>query len=176
MKKQNNGHSDMVLGSKINFFLGFLLLIIVIVLVFKFSNGNNLKDSCLNEQYIPIESLSVGAEFDFKKVFNCKPWDYIIVIDKVNLINRINIFFKTGKILPNYEYEEYPDHTYFLFFFDNGSIISKPIHFGSPNFIFVEGFNSNFMKIEKENSIFINTPYKTTDFDLFTFESKNKTE
>ena len=160
----------------------FITLIFTLNIFIKIRKLSSLSDNCLTEKFNKefkfdsINKLKLNFEYDFDEIFDCKEWDEILVV-QAPYINRTLLYIKSGIILPGYDYINSSEDSHFLFFINNGNVITKPIRFGSNNFIFSNNFKtSNYLKSSRENSKFKYKRFENSHYDgLFTLElSGNK--
>ena len=157
-----------------------IILLVVIILIFsinlfvKINKLSSVSNNCLTEKFNKefkfdsIDELKLNSEYDFDKIFDCTEWDEILVI-QAPYVNRLLLYIKSGIILPDYDYINTSQNIYFLFFINNGNVITKPIPFGSDKFVF-----SNYLKNSREDTNFIYKRFENSHFDgLFTLELKD---
>jgi hypothetical protein len=128
-----------------------LFFLLRVFIAYPDTNNNCIPES-FNEDF---NKITLNEYFDLDRSYECKEWDEIIITGR-DIYSKPLFFLSSGYILPDYnDYLEHPDYIYFIFFANNGKIISKPIPFGNGQFIFSQNFNRfNFFKAKRKNAKF----------------------
>lgn len=136
-----------------------IFLIIISYVFIKFNKVSNVKNSCLINDFDLVfkkeNSIKSGEIYDFSKILNCKSWDEVIIVSGER-VNRTVIFLKEGIALPEIDYYfNYPNGSLVLYLIKDGELISKPLSYWQPGFLYFEGLNSfDYVCIDREKAIF----------------------
>lgn len=153
-----------------------LFLIALLYVFIRFNNVSNIEKNCLVDDFDEVfekeNSLKLGEVYDFSKIFNCKSWDEIIIVGGLR-VNRAIIFLKEGTALPPINYFNRAQGSLVFFLIKNGKLISPPISFYHPDFLYFENFNDfDYVSLKKEDAIFKCVKLETigSDEEILTFE------
>ncbi|MEP5341069.1 MAG: hypothetical protein ABJL44_10035 [Algibacter sp.] len=153
-----------------------LFLIALCYVFIKFNNVSNIETNCLvndfDEVFKKENGLNVGKVYDFSKILNCKSWDEIIIVGGQRA-NRAAIFLKEGVALPEINYIKRLKGVLLFYLVKDGKLISCPISFYNPDFLYFENFNYfDYVSLKKEDAIFKCVKLETigSDEEILTFE------
>lgn len=160
----------MVTKKKLLFVITLIIFSFIIFNIINFNKEVKVENTCLNNNFLKVSDLKLNSIYDFDKKYNCRDWDEILIVGGGSSFNRLNIYFRTGIVLPKYDYINQPEAFSFLFFLNKGEIVSNPIIFGGSNFIFTQNLKNNNLRLKRENAVFIYKRYENPEFELYTLE------
>ena len=154
-----------------------LLIIAVFYLFIKFNGVNDVKENCLTDAFDKVfkkeNSIQLGKTYDFSEIFNCKEWDDLIVVGGQRA-NRTAIFLKEGIALPSIDYFNRAQGSLVFFFIKDKKLVSSPISFYHPDFLYFENFNDfDYVSIKKQDAVFrcVKLDATGSDEEILTFET-----
>ena len=151
-----------------------IILYFVLSTVFKLYKNSVISETCLTDifstHFSDLSSLKINSIHDFDEIFDCQDWDEIFIHDAIYYSRGIG-YLRSGVLVPSYDFNEYTEGVYLVYFLKNNIVISNPNLLFDSNFILSLDNNiEQYLRISRKNAKFIYQKYEHNDYDLNTFE------
>ena len=151
-----------------------IILYFVLSTVFKLYKNSVILETCVPDtfktHFADLSSLEINSIHDFDDIFNCQGWDEIFIHDAIYYSRGIG-YLRSGVLVPSYDFNEYIEGVYLVYFLKNNIVISNPNPLFDSNFILALDNNiQQYLRISRKNAKFIYKKFEHSDYDLNTLE------